>query len=128
MSFTPGIPVPIGTIERELGRLWEASGEGKTRASLINLAVYSESPESLRENTATIQSIAGEHAMRAILIQANPSAAGSNAEAWISMNCYLRGAKGGEVCSEQISFELAGMAARWRHAADDPVAGSPRCI
>jgi glucose-6-phosphate dehydrogenase assembly protein OpcA len=112
VSFTPGIPVPIGGIERELGRLWEASGEGKTRASLINLAVYSENPESLRENTSIIQSIAGEHAMRAILIQANPSAAESTAEAWISMNCYLRGAKGGEVCSEQISFNLAGEAAR----------------
>jgi glucose-6-phosphate dehydrogenase assembly protein OpcA len=112
VSFTPGIAVPIGTIERELGRLWEASGEGKTRASLINLAVYSENKESLRENSSIIQSIAGEHAMRAILIQADPAAAGSNAEAWISMNCYLRGAKGGEVCSEQISFNLAGEAAR----------------
>ena len=112
MSFTPGLPVPIGGIEKELGRLWEESGESKTRASLINLAIYSEVEGSLQSNSAIIHGIAGEHAMRAILIHADPSATESSAEAWISMNCYLRGAKGGEVCSEQISFQLAGEAAR----------------
>jgi glucose-6-phosphate dehydrogenase assembly protein OpcA len=112
VSLSPGIPVPIGGIERELGRLWEASGESKTRASLINLAIYSESKDSLRENAAIIQSLAGEHAMRAILIEADPGAEGSHADAWISMNCYLHGAKGGEICSEQISFNLSGEAAR----------------
>lgn len=112
MSFTPGIPVPIGSIEKSLALLWEQSGESKTRASLINLAIYSEEEGSLEKNNAVIHGIAGEHAMRAILIQATPGAQGSNAEAWISMNCYLRGAKGGEVCSEQISFLLSGEAAR----------------
>jgi glucose-6-phosphate dehydrogenase assembly protein OpcA len=112
VSFVPGIPVPIGGIERELGNLWERSGESKTRASLINLAIYNEKEGSLETNTAVIQGIAGEHAMRAILIQADPNALGSIAEAWITMHCYLRGAKGGEVCSEQVSFRLAGEAAR----------------
>lgn len=112
MSFIPGIPVPIGGIERELGRLWEESGESKTRASLINLAIYNEKDGSLERNSGIIQGIAGEHAMRAILIQADPNAEGSRAEAWITMHCYLRGAKGGQVCSEQISFQLEGQAAR----------------
>jgi len=112
VSFTPGISVPIGSIEKALGQLWDESGESKTRASLINLAIYSEEQDSLESNNAVIQGIAGEHAMRALLIQADPTAQGSSAEAWISMNCYLRGAKGGEVCSEQISFELRGEAAR----------------
>ena len=112
MSFDPGIPVPIGGIERELGNLWEESGDGKTRASLINLAIYNEKPGSLETNTGIIREIAGEHAMRAILVEADPQAGGSSAEAWISMHCYLRGAKGGSVCSEQISFRLAGEAAR----------------
>jgi glucose-6-phosphate dehydrogenase assembly protein OpcA len=107
-----GIPVPIGAIEKELGRLWEASGEGKTRASLINLAIYSQERDSLARNSEVIRGIAGEHAMRALLIEANPSAPQSNAEAWITMNCYVRGNKGGEVCSEQISFRLEGEAAR----------------
>ena len=112
MSFEPGIPVPIGGIERELGRLWEESGDGKTRASLINLAIYNEKAGSLEKNTTIIREIAGEHAMRAILVEADPLAGGSGAEAWISMHCYLRGAKGGAVCSEQVSFKLAGEAAR----------------
>ena len=112
MSFTPGIPVPIGAIEKTLGHLWEESGESKTRASLINLALYSENEGSLERNSSVIHGIAGEHAMRALIIQADPAAEGSHAEAWISMNCYLRGSKGGEVCSEQISFLLGGEAAR----------------
>ena len=103
-----GIPVPIGSIERELGRLWKESGESKSRASLINLAIYSEKPDALETNSLIIQSIAGEHAMRALLIQADPTAVGNSAEAWINMHCYLRGPHGGEVCSEQISFLLAG--------------------
>jgi glucose-6-phosphate dehydrogenase assembly protein OpcA len=112
VSFIPGIPVPIGGIEKALGRLWEESGESKTRASLINLAIYSEEKNSLEKNYEVIQRIAGEHAMRSLLIHADPTAPGSSAEAWISMNCYLRGSKGGEVCSEQLSFQLCGEAAR----------------
>ena len=112
MSIPDGIPVPIGGIEKELGRLWEASGDNKTRASLVNLAVYSEGNGSLTANSATVRSIAGEHAMRAILVEADPFASGSSAEAWISMHCYPRGSKGGSVCSEQISFRLSGEAAR----------------
>ena len=112
VSFSPGIPVPIGSIEMELGRVWEESGTSKTRASLINLAIYNEKPGSLEANSSIIREIAGEHAMRAILIQADPNEQGSRAEAWISMHCYLRGSKGGSVCSEQISFQLGGEAAR----------------
>lgn len=112
VSYSPGIAVPIGGIEQELGRLWEQSGESKTRASLINLAIYSEKPDSLKSNSDIIQELAGDHAMRAILIQANPTASESSAHAWINMNCYVRGSQGGEVCNEQISFQLAGEAAR----------------
>jgi len=110
MSF--GIPVPIGSIERELGRLWKESGESKSRASLINLAIYSEKQDALEANSQIIESIAGQHAMRALLIQADPTAEGNSAEAWINMHCYLRGPSGGEVCSEQIAFLLAGQSAR----------------
>ncbi len=112
MSFVPGIAVPIGGIEKELGRLWEESGDDKTRASLINLAVYNEKAGSLQTNSSIVQGIAGEHAMRAILIEADPAAEGSSADAWINMHCYPRGANGGAVCSEQISFRLGGLAAR----------------
>jgi len=112
VSFIPGIPVPMEGIERELGRLWKESGEDKTRASLINLAVYNEKPGSLENNSAIISGLAGEHAMRAILVEADPKTPGSSAEAWINMHCYPRGPKGGAVCSEQVSFRLSGEAAR----------------
>lgn len=112
MSFVPGIQVPMGGIERQLGNLWKESGEDKTRASLINLAIYNEQPGSLETNSAIVSGLAGEHPMRAILIEADPGATGSSAEAWINMHCYPRGPKGGAVCSEQVSFRLAGEAAR----------------
>jgi glucose-6-phosphate dehydrogenase assembly protein OpcA len=112
VSFVPGIPVPMGGIEKELGTLWKESGEEKTRASLINLAIYNEQPGSLESNSAIVGGLAGEHPMRAILVEADPHADGSSAEAWINMHCYPRGPKGGAVCSEQVSFRLAGEAAR----------------
>ena len=45
-SFTAGLPVEVGQIHRELKKLWDASDGVMTRASLINLAVYSEAPDS----------------------------------------------------------------------------------
>ncbi|MDX2081508.1 MAG: glucose-6-phosphate dehydrogenase assembly protein OpcA [Terrimicrobiaceae bacterium] len=106
-----GIPVEIGRIDKELGRLWESSDDTKTRASLINLAIYCECPESLARNTAIISEIAGQHACRAILILADPKAAESRARAWISAHCHLAGKGGRQICSEQITFQLDGDAA-----------------
>ncbi len=37
-TIEAGLPVEIGRIDQELGKLWEESGDTKTRASLINLA------------------------------------------------------------------------------------------
>jgi glucose-6-phosphate dehydrogenase assembly protein OpcA len=102
----PGLPVEIGRIDRELGKLWESSGDAKTRASLINLVIYTEDPGSLDANTALLADIASRHAFRAILILANPDAAESGARAWISAHCHLAGK--GQICSEQITFQLDG--------------------
>ncbi len=54
----------------------KALGEGDgamTRASLINLAVYSEAPDSLQNNTQLISQITENHACRAIVIAADPA-------------------------------------------------------
>ena len=49
-TYSVGLPVEIGQIDRELKKLW-AEGEGAmTRASHINLAVYSEKAGSLARN------------------------------------------------------------------------------
>jgi len=104
----PGLPVEIGKIDKELGKLWEETGDTKTRASLINLAIYTETAESVAENTNLISQIAGEHACRALLIFANPGAPREEAKAWISAHCHLAGKGERQICSEQITFELDG--------------------
>jgi glucose-6-phosphate dehydrogenase assembly protein OpcA len=107
-TFTPGIAVEIGKIERELKKLWQEGGEKMTRASLINLAVYSEAPDSLRINTEIVSRVTEDHACRAIVIAANPSADTEQVQAWINAHCHISRAGSKQVCSEQLSFSLAG--------------------
>jgi glucose-6-phosphate dehydrogenase assembly protein OpcA len=111
-SISPGLPVEIGKIDRELKRLWAEGGGAKTRASLINLAVYSEAPGSLPENTKIISEITEDHACRAIVIGANPGAKENRVEAWINVHCHVTRAGSRQVCSEQLSFLLDGPSAR----------------
>lgn len=107
-TIEPGLPVEIGQIDKKLGKLWEASDDTKTRASLINLVIYSEASGSLVSNTKLIEEIAGQHACRAILIFANPAAAKASARAWISAHCHFTKTGGHQICSEQITFQLDG--------------------
>jgi len=104
----PGIPVEIGRIDKELGKLWEETGDTKTRASLINLAIYTESSEAVSLNTDLISRIASQYACRALLIFANPEAPHEEARAWISAHCHLAGKGECQICSEQITFRLDG--------------------
>ncbi|HEX4666798.1 MAG TPA: glucose-6-phosphate dehydrogenase assembly protein OpcA [Chthoniobacterales bacterium] len=107
-TFTAGLPVEVSQIHRELKKLWEASGGVMTRASLINLAVYSQAPDSLGKNTALISQITENHACRAIVIAADPSAKESGVESWISAHCHVSRAGSKQICSEQLSFFLKG--------------------
>jgi glucose-6-phosphate dehydrogenase assembly protein OpcA len=107
-TYSLGLPVEISQIDRELKKLW-AEGEGAmTRASHINLAVYSEEPDSLARNTQLLSQITENHACRAIVIAADPSAKQDRAEAWISAHCHVSHTGAKRVCSEQISFLLEG--------------------
>jgi glucose-6-phosphate dehydrogenase assembly protein OpcA len=103
-----GLPVTIDRIDRELKKLWSEGERAMTRASLMNLAVYSEKPESLARNTRLLARITENHACRAIVIGANPRANNDRIEAWISAHCHLSRAGTKRVCSEQISFLLEG--------------------
>ena len=70
-TYSLGAPVEIGKIEQELKKLWQ-EGEGAiTRASLMNLAAYSEQPGSLNDNTQLMAKITEDHACRAIVIEAD---------------------------------------------------------
>ncbi|MGI8890074.1 MAG: glucose-6-phosphate dehydrogenase assembly protein OpcA [Chthoniobacterales bacterium] len=107
-NLIAGMPVEVGQIQRELKKLWEASDGVISRASLINFAIYSEAPDSLGKNTALISQLTEQHACRAIVIAANPSAEESHVKAWISAHCHVSRAGKKQVCSEQLSFLLEG--------------------
>jgi glucose-6-phosphate dehydrogenase assembly protein OpcA len=107
-----GLPVEIGNIDRELKTLWAESGSTMTRASLMNLAVYSEAPGSLPRNTEIVFKITENHACRAIVIGANPNAKENRVQAWIGAHCHVNRTGSKQVCSEQLSFLLDGPSAR----------------
>jgi glucose-6-phosphate dehydrogenase assembly protein OpcA len=105
-----GEPVEVGSIGKEIKKLWEATGGATTRASLINFAVYCEGAAQAAANTELISEFTRNHACRALLIIAEPAAAESRVSAWINAHCHLSRAGAKQVCCEQISFLLEGKA------------------
>lgn len=101
-----GLEVEVGSIEAELKLLWEAD-DASTKASLINLAVYSERAGALLENSSAIQSLTREHACRALLIGMDREAVEASLRSWITAHCHLAQGKK-SVCCEQVSFLMAG--------------------
>lgn len=106
-AFSIGMPVEIDQIERELKKLWAEGDERMTRASLINLAVYSEEKDSLGRNTQIVSEITEDHACRAIVIALDLAAQDDRIEAWIAAHCHVSRAGTKQICSEQISFSLS---------------------
>jgi glucose-6-phosphate dehydrogenase assembly protein OpcA len=107
-TYSLGLPVEVSKIDQELKKLWQESEGAATRASLINLAVYSEDAGSLSKNTQLMANITENHACRAIVIEADCNAGENRVEAWISAHCHVSGVGSKQVCSEQISFLLKG--------------------
>jgi glucose-6-phosphate dehydrogenase assembly protein OpcA len=103
-----GQQVEIGRIEKELKKLWAQNEGAMTRASLINLAVYSEEPGSLERNTKWISQLTENNACRALVIGADPTAKENRAEAWINAHCHVSRAGSKQICTEQLSFSIAG--------------------
>jgi glucose-6-phosphate dehydrogenase assembly protein OpcA len=106
--YSLGAPVELGKIEQELKRLWHDGASVMTRASLMNLAVYSEKPGSLNSNTQLMARITEDHACRAIVIEADCNPEEDSVSAWISAHCHVSRVETRQVCSEQISFLLKG--------------------
>jgi glucose-6-phosphate dehydrogenase assembly protein OpcA len=107
-TYSLGASVELGKIGQELKKLWEQGEGAMTRASLVNLAVYSEQPGSLEKNTKLIANITENHACRAIVIEADCKAKENRVEAWISAHCHVSRTGSKQVCSEQLSFLLQG--------------------
>jgi glucose-6-phosphate dehydrogenase assembly protein OpcA len=107
-NYSLGLHVEISRIAKELKKLWAESAGAMTRASLINLAIYSETAGSLEKNTQVISQITQSHACRAIVIGADRKAEQDRVEAWISAHCHVGHAGSRQICSEQLSFLLEG--------------------
>jgi glucose-6-phosphate dehydrogenase assembly protein OpcA len=107
-TYSLGVPVEVSKIDQELKKLWQESKGAAARASLVNLAVYSEDTGSLNKNTQLMAKITESHACRAIVIEADCKATENRVEAWVSAHCHVSRVGSKEVCSEQISFLLKG--------------------
>src|SRR2546430_3025402 len=105
-TYSLGQSVEIGKIDKELKKLWREGEGAMTRASLINLAIYSEKPDSLEKNTELIARITENHACRALVIGANRQSEEHRVEAWINAHCHVTRVGGKQICSEQLSFLL----------------------
>ncbi len=101
-----GTEVPIGRIDRALKELW-GQDDAKTRASLINLAIYTEDSQALDRDNTILDHITAENACRALLILCLPDATPPRARAWIQALCRPYQGKQA-ICSEQITFALEG--------------------
>ena len=112
-SFSLGLPVEIGKIDKELKKLWSEGEGAMTRASLINLAIYSEKAGSLEHNTQLISKITENHACRALVIGVNRQSKEDRVDAWINAHCHMTRAGSKQICSEQISFLLEGPCAKF---------------
>jgi len=107
-TYSLGEPVEISEIGRKLKTLWKESEGAMTRASLINLAIYSEKPDSLEKNTQLIVRITENHACRALVIGANRASNENKVEAWVNAHCHVTRAGSKQICSEQLSFLVEG--------------------
>jgi glucose-6-phosphate dehydrogenase assembly protein OpcA len=107
-SSSLGLPVEVENIDKELKKLWQEGEGAMARASLINLAIYSEKPDSLEKNTQLIARITENHACRALVIGANRKSKEARVEAWINAHCHITRAGSKQICSEQLSFLLEG--------------------
>ena len=87
--FGPGISVEVGKIQRELKKLWQQSDQTATRASRLNLVLYNSGESSIRANTALVEQIARQHAIRAIIIAAKPQLPGNHVRAWVNAHCQI---------------------------------------
>lgn len=108
--FTRGIPVELNSIDQELKKLWQISDQIATRATRMNLVIYSAAEHSLRANTELVARIARQCAMRAIIVSAKPQANATGIRTWVNAHCQMSKDGKKQRCSEQIAFQLEGEA------------------
>ena len=103
-----GTSVPLPQLGRELKKLWESAAGEKSRASLVNFAVYCEGEAAMAANTELIANFTREYSCRAILMMRDRAAKTPQVEAWVNAHCHLPRAGAKAVCCEQITFRIQG--------------------
>ncbi|RFC49350.1 MAG: Glucose-6-phosphate dehydrogenase assembly protein OpcA, contains a peptidoglycan-binding domain [Verrucomicrobia bacterium] len=102
-----GEETPLGEIDLRLDKYFSVE-PGVTRASLMNLAIYTEHPESLADDDESLNRITRNHACRALLLGVLPDLGGLSVRCWIKARCQLGPDAKGKLCSEQVTFLLGG--------------------
>lgn len=102
-----GMETPLDSIAQSLEQFF-AVDHTRTRAALMNFAIFSDRPEDLPVLDAQLQSITRDHACRGLLMAAGLPHETYQAQAWIKGQCHLDGAGGKFRCSEQVSFLVRG--------------------
>lgn len=108
--------VDVKAVERELTALWEEAARGPEdgpaimRACALNVIVVAFGSRMADEVAAIIARLLGRHPCRAIVLRADPEAAESGLQAWVSAHCQLPTAGGKQICCEQITLSAQGEA------------------
>lgn len=101
-----GIACAPSRIQQTLNSLWE-SDSNSSRASLINLVIYSERSGSLAKNKAIVDAIVSQHACRSLIMELDRDTKQVDTKAWVNAICNMQSGK--SICSDQILFYLSGM-------------------
>jgi len=100
-----GLEVELPSVGKALKQLWK-EGEGvATRASLVNLVIYSEGEDSLDANSTLAAEITRDHACRVILVERHEKVQ-ETPHAWITAHCHVSRAGAKQICCEQIAYRL----------------------
>ncbi|HUE75702.1 MAG TPA: glucose-6-phosphate dehydrogenase assembly protein OpcA [Chloroflexota bacterium] len=101
-------------IQREIGRLWQdavaaatTARQSATRASVLNLVVYTGSEQEAERACETIGSLAARHPSRTIVITPSTDSNAPPVEAWVSLHCHILGTNHRQVCHEQIHIKTS---------------------
>ncbi len=111
-----GFPVSISEIETKLSQFFTPASDeepvsddtGSTRASILNLALFSENTDQLTEDAHAIEEVTLEAACRSLLIHIDTDQPQPSAHAWVQAHCKMSDGGKKTVCSEHISFFLTG--------------------
>lgn len=108
--------VDVDQVNRQLGELWQtAAGAADepaagliTRACMASLVVHTESETRRDRVTEIVRALTSRYPCRAIVLLAEPAAAGDTLTASITAHCHLAGGGGKQVCCEQVSLHATG--------------------